>query len=443
MIASDTLDPFDELVTKGWVRTADARTQPFGISSRTLRPTTLAALVETVSRANHSGYPFYFLGGGTSIAQTPAPFVRRLRGSQSLAVSLDSLDRLIEFRPMDFAVTVEAGMRVAKLREHLAMRGQTLMLDTPNAQHATIGGLLASGRTGPRRRTLGRTRDALLGAQIVLADGSLVECGGRVQRQHAGYDLARVLVGSRGTLGAYAAVHLRTVPLSEVRRCAIATLPEGTRSRVLASIGALPVEPTSALLIDGFIREIPGWEGPDGRIFVSFEGSEASITRATRDLRTALGAIGVSETRIFDRDAESLLDHLLDAPFQRHKAESSATLRLWGAPEEAVALRNTVHREMNEVGLQVETITDLHNGDLYARVKAIGPRALEIAAREIFVDVARNVARAELIDAPESFYDRFETALPRERASDDVLRTLRAQFDPRSLCCIDRSAFQQ
>ena len=425
MIASDPLDPFGEERL-----------------SSTLHPSTPTALAEAVSRANQSGCPFYFIGGGTAIAQTPAPYVRKLRGARSLAISLDALDRFLEFRPMDFAVTVEAGVRVAHLREHLAMRGQTLMLDTPNAQQATIGGLLASGRTGPRRRTLGRPREALLGAQIVLADGSLVECGGRGQRQAAGYDLARAFVGSRGTLGAYAALHLRTMPLAEVRRCAIATLPEGTRSRVLASVGALPVEPTSALLIDGFIREIPGWEGPDGRIFLSFEGSEASINRATRDLRTALGAIGVSETRIFDRDAEWMLDHLLDAPYQRQKAEPGATLRLWGPPEEAVGLRNTIHRAMREAGVNVETITDLHNGDVYARSKTIGGRVVEVAAREIFVDLAQGAARAEFLDAPESFHERFETALPRERASDDTLRSLRALFDPRSLCCIDRSALR-
>lgn len=440
MIASDTLDPFEELLTKGWVRRPETGGSPFGAAARTLRPTTAAALMETVSRANHAGFPFFFVGGGTSVAQTPEPFARRLRGTQALAISLDSIDRLIEFRSMDFAVTVEAGMRVSRLRELLAMRGQTVMLDTPHPRISTIGGLLASGRTGPRRRSLGRTRDALLGAQVVLADGSLVECGGRVQRQASGYDLARTMVGARGTLGAYAAVHLRTVTLPEVRRCAVATLPEGTRSRVLAAIEKLPVEPTSALLIDGFVREIPGWEGPEGRVFVSFEGSEASITRATRDLRTALGAIGVSETRIFDRDAEALLDHVLTAPCTHSKEADSVTMRLWGEPGDAVARHSSIHRQMSEVGLAVETITDLHNGDIYARVKACGPRVLEIAAREIFIDVAREAIRAEFIHAPESFHDRFEAAVTRDIASDDVLRSLRAQFDPRSLYSIDRSA---
>ena len=441
MIASDTLDPFEELITKGWVRPPETGAAFLGISSRILRPTTLAALVEIVNRANHANYPFYFVGGGTSVTQTPEPYCRRLRGSQALTISLDSLDRIVEFRPMDFAITVEAGMRVAKLRELLASRGQALMLDTPHAHTSTIGGLLSSGRSGPRRRSLGRTRDALLGAQIILADGSLVECGGRVQRQAAGYDLARTMVGARGTLGAYAAVHLRTVSLPEVRRCAVATLPEGTRNRVLASIEALPLEPTSALLIDGFTREIPGWEGPDGRIFVSFEGSEASITRATRALRTALGAIGVSETRIFDRDAELLLDNILDAPSHRSKSENSAGIRLWGPPSEALARRNTIHRQMSEVGLAVDTITDLHNGDIYARVQAFGPRVLEIAAREIFVDMAREAYRAEFLDAPESFHDRMAAAITHDLSSDEVLRTLRTQFDPRSLYSIDRSAF--
>lgn len=444
MIATNSIDPFGELVAQGFVRPLDNPNGRYALATRTLRPTSLAALTDVIQRANLANIPFTFVGGGTSIAQTPTAFVKHSRGAHGIAISFELLDRVIEYRPMDFAITVEAGMRVAQLRELLAQRGQTLTLDTPEIGHSTVGGLLASARCGPRRRTLGRPRDTILGARLVLADGNIFETGGRSLRQARCYDLARLFVGSHGTLGAYSTISLRTRPLPEARRCAIATLPDGTRERAIASLDTLPIEPTAALLIDGFERRLPGWEGPDGRLFLFFESSEEAITRATRELRTTFGAIGISETRIFDREADALLDQLLDAPLARTARESTATIRLFGgASQDALAIRERVYRLTNEIGVATEMITDLQNDDVIVRVRASGPRALEISAREVFIRLAAEIERAELVEAPASFRAKFEEALGAKPEQDALIKTLRETFDPQGLCAVDRSTLVQ
>lgn len=439
MIATDPLDPFGELIAQGHVRPLgehEGRPQ-----QRTLQPTSLHALHEIVVRANQAGCPFTFTGGGTSLAQTPPAFTQPAQNQRVVVISLELLDRVVEYRPMDFTITVEAGMRVAQLRELLAQRGQTVTLDTPDIAQSTVGGLLASARCGPRRRALGRPRDALLGAQLVFADGTTLDTGGRSLRQARGYDFARLFVGSHGTLGAYGAVTLRTRTTPEARRCAIATLPENTRERAVASLQTLPIEPTAAVIIDGFERRLPGWEGPDGRFFLFFESGEEAINRATRELRSALGAIGISETRIFDREAEGLLDQLLDAPSPRGTRENTATIRLYGGNgDDALRIRERVHRLAVEIGVAIEMITDVQNDDVLARVRASGPRALEISAREMFIRLSAEIERAELLDAPMSFRTKFEEAQTPGSAQDARIRRLREAFDPRGLCAVDRSA---
>ena len=442
MIATEQTDPFADLIARDLVRPVDPRQQQT-IQARTLRPVSVNGLAEAVLRANRAGVPFMFLGKATAVAQTPPGFHQRHRSLPTTAFSLTLLQRVIEYRPMDFTITVEAGMPAGELRRILATRGQSLPLDTPHIELSTVGGMLASARTGPRRRSIGRLRDRLLGAQLVLADGTLVENGGRSLRQAHGYDLARLFVGSHGLLGAYTTVTLRTSPSSEARRCAIITLPAGTRERAVASIENLVIEPTAALLIDGFTRELPGWEGPGGRLLLFFEGNEATIGRATRHLRSLLGAIGVSETRLFDRDADALLDQVLDAPYHHGQRESVATLRLHGGHIDALALRHRIERCTAEMGINAELITDLHNNDVITRVRAIGPRALEVSARELFVRLAGEASHTALLEAPASFRQRFDATIQLPPQREHLIRMLRQTFDPHNLCAVDRSSITE
>src|SRR3954465_10813097 len=98
-------------------------------------------------------------------------------------------------------VTVQTGALLADLQKQLASRGQWLPIDPPHAERVTIDELLNRNLSGPRRFGYGTIREHLLGSTAVLADGRIIHNGGKVVKNVAGFDLCKLFVGSRWTLG--------------------------------------------------------------------------------------------------------------------------------------------------------------------------------------------------------------------------------------------------
>lgn len=119
---------------------------------------------------------------------------------------------VVEHDPAELTVTVGAGLRVGALDAMLAATGQQCPLD-PRDPDATVGGVLATGLSGYRRLRYGPVRNRLLEVHFVAGDGRLIKGGGRTVKNVSGYDLARLLVGSLGTLGVIVQVTLRCEPL--------------------------------------------------------------------------------------------------------------------------------------------------------------------------------------------------------------------------------------
>jgi len=161
--------------------------------------------------AADAGIPVIPWGGGTRLGLgSPPP---RL----GLVIGLTRLNRVIEHVPGDLTATVEAGITLGGLQAALGARGQWVSLDPPHAERATLGGILASNASGPRRHLYGTCRDLLIGLTVVGADGSIVRGGGKVVKNVAGYDLPKLFVGSHGTLGVIVETtfKLRPVPDEE------------------------------------------------------------------------------------------------------------------------------------------------------------------------------------------------------------------------------------
>jgi glycolate oxidase FAD binding subunit len=123
---------------------------------------------------------------------------------------------IVEFEPAEMTVRCGAGTTVAELDATLAEHGQCVAL--PSWEGATVGGVLAVGRSGLRRLRLGPVRDVLLEARYVSSDGRLIKGGGPTVKNVSGFDLCRVLVGSLGTLGFLGEVVLRCRPLPAASR---------------------------------------------------------------------------------------------------------------------------------------------------------------------------------------------------------------------------------
>src|SRR6266404_2207401 len=131
---------------------------------------------------------------------------------------LTALDRLVEHKAEDMTATVGAGMSLDAFQKHLALNGQWLPIDPPNPAGLSIGALLDTNVSGPRRFGYGTVRDYVIGLQVVLADGRLIHSGGKVVKNVAGYDLMKLFIGSRGSLGIIVEVTFKVLPVPETEQ---------------------------------------------------------------------------------------------------------------------------------------------------------------------------------------------------------------------------------
>jgi glycolate oxidase FAD binding subunit len=174
-----------------------------------IHPTSRAGVVEAVRDANATARRLLVVGGRRHVDKgNPAEVDAELWTTQ--------LDRLVAYEPAEMIAVVEAGMRIGELDRILADGGQEWPSDAP--ADATVGGVLASGASSPRRLRVGALRDTVLEAEIVTGDGRLVRSGARTVKNVTGYDLHKLVVGSLGTLGVIVGVAIKVRPLPHARR---------------------------------------------------------------------------------------------------------------------------------------------------------------------------------------------------------------------------------
>ena len=143
-------------------------------------------------------------------------FTKRAMGGPlteaATVISTAGLTRVLAYEPRDLTVSVEAGLRYAELQALLARDRLMLPLDPPFGEQATMGGIVASGTCGPRRRMYGTPRDVVIGMQFATLEGKLVQSGGMVVKNVAGLDLGKLMIGSFGTLAAMVVVNFKLFP---------------------------------------------------------------------------------------------------------------------------------------------------------------------------------------------------------------------------------------
>jgi glycolate oxidase FAD binding subunit len=182
-----------------------------------LQPGSVPELGALVRRAAAEGQAIYPLGGQT-MTNLGLPPTR-----PGVGIDLRGLAQVIDYPARDMTVTVQAGITLAHLQELLGKENQRLPVDVPRASQATLGGVLATNVSGPRRYSFGTLRDYVIGITVVNDEGQEVKAGGRVVKNVAGYDLCKLYVGSLGTLGIIAQVTLKLRPIPEER--ALIVLP--------------------------------------------------------------------------------------------------------------------------------------------------------------------------------------------------------------------------
>ena len=226
------------------------------MAERPETPEAAAALLKSLGASGQSVRPF---GGGTKPWGPPA---------EGVELDTGGLGRVLEHNVGDFTAILQAGVPLAEAQAAFAQEGQMLALDPAlgEGDAATIGGIMATGDSGPLRHRYGGVRDLVVGTMVALSDGTLARSGGKVIKNVAGYDLGKLFTGSFGTLGLIVQVAVRLHPRTET--VSAVGSAEDT-DRLGAAARALAGHPLEAECLD------VAWREGSGRLLARFAGAAA------------------------------------------------------------------------------------------------------------------------------------------------------------------------
>lgn len=241
-----------------------------GTKTPVLRPGDLdevrAAVLDTTG-------PLAIAGAGTAAAWA-GPL-----GPVDAVLDTTALCGVITHNPGDMTVAVRAGTPLRALHDELGFHAQHVSLDAARiADGATVGGLLATGDAGPAALIYGSLRDVVIGVTLVLADGTIARSGGHVIKNVAGYDLAKIVHGSHGTLAVVAEVVLRLHPVPKATITLELPCPLPEAAAAAARVLGGPGEPAAL-----------EWTS-DGVLLVRLEGTDTALHARAERVSEQLGA---------------------------------------------------------------------------------------------------------------------------------------------------------
>jgi glycolate oxidase FAD binding subunit len=207
------------------------------------------------------------------------------------------LTRVVEYEPRDLTVSVEAGHGFQALADLLGENRQMLPLDPPLAEAATVGGVVAANCSGPRRRLYGSARDMVIGMSFVTLEGNQVRSGGMVVKNVAGLDMAKLLIGSFGTLAAIATVNFKVCPRPPAERTFLLSFDSaGLALRARDAVLRSALGPAAIDLANPAAAERLGSALPAGYVLlIEAGGIEAVMARYERDLKGIAREAGALE----------------------------------------------------------------------------------------------------------------------------------------------------
>ncbi|HTR17022.1 MAG TPA: FAD-binding oxidoreductase [Acetobacteraceae bacterium] len=338
-----------------WRRLAHGRTPAV------LRPADTAEVAEIMRLCTAHRVPVVPQGGNTSMVVGATPDA----SGTELVLSLERLRQVRAIDPLDMTMTVEAGLTLAAAREAAAASGCMFPLTIASEGSAQIGGVLATNAGGNNTVRYGNARDLVLGVEVVLADGSVINALRKLRKDNTGYCLRQLFVGSEGTLGIITAAVLKLVPqprAREVAFCAVsgpeAALELFSRLQRHDAASLQAFEYVSGPGIALVLRHIPGATLPLSVSSPAYVLIEVATSREDATLRDALESVL----------AQALEEDLVqDAVIAENEAQRIAIWRL--REEHSEAQKREGASVKNDVSVPV------------SRTPALIARASEVCAR--------------------------------------------------------------
>jgi len=365
-------------------------------------PGSAAEVAAALRAADERGAAVIPRGAGSEMALGMPP------QRHDVALDLGRLDGIVEYEPADLTVTVQAGAKLADVQRRLAENGQWLPLDPPCRPSATIGGVLATNASGPSRIAFGTARDLVIGMTVALADGQVVKSGGRVVKNVAGYDMAKMHIGALGTLGVIVQATFKVAPLPKASRTlSIAGADTAALTRLAFAVrdGGLPA--TGIALAQPLGTSA-------ARLLLRFAGSLAAVDRS------CLHCERLASEYAWAAEPESIWQELASA----RSPDAGAVVRISHQPSMTGTLLAGI------ASLNGDILSYPSVGMTYARVIALPEESYE-AVRALRATAEAGGGALVLEAAPPNAKQAIGV-WGSPRADFELMRRLKAELDPRA-----------
>lgn len=348
----------------------------------------LGLLIERIRNASAASAPLRIRGGST----------KNFYGGAGGGEPIDTrpLTGITNYEPSELVITARAGTSLAELETALAAQRQCLPFEPPRfAAGGTVGGMVAAGLAGPARASVGSVRDYVLGAQIVNGRGELLNFGGKVMKNVAGYDVSRVLAGSMGVLGLITEVSLKVLPCAPAEATLCFECDQADALRLLNGWCGQPL-PLNA----------SRWSGEAGGIlWLRLSGAAAAVDAACR----RLGGELVEADRA-------------QAGWQACRDQ---TLPWFASRDDACLWRLSVPQTAPAIAFSSKPLIEWHGGQRWYLAPGDAEQSLRKLAREAGGHATLFMATGDA-DAGQ-FHSKFEPVAPPIMA---IHRSLKREFDP-------------
>jgi len=398
-----------------------------------------------VQLANRERIPVVSRGGGVGYAGGAVP----IRGG--IVISMRRMNRILEINSTDLLAVVEPGVITEDLHRAVEAKGLFYPPDPASLKQSTIGGNVAHNAGGPRAFKYGVTRQYLLGLEVVLGNGEIVEAGGRVVKNSVGYDLTDLMCGSEGTLGVITRLTMRLLPKPESASTIMALFPS-VRSCADGAIRLIESKliPSKLELLDGqslaairqYIKDehiqtaadLPDTAG--AMLLVEVDGDRSAVLESMRKVQDVLTKAGAEI-----RESENADDLWA---IRRYMSPAVGRIRPNKINEDVVVPRSRVGdyleamaRLQSESGLPIVCFGHVGDGNLHVNlmIDESNPAERETAGRvkqrifELAVEMGGTISGEHGIGIAKSEF----LPLALSQASIDAMKRIKQALDPNNI----------
>ena len=371
-----------------------------------LAPSNSPELADALRQAASAGQTIA-LSGNSSKCRMAGPVE-----PADVAVSTLSLRGVMQYEPQDLTIGVGAGVSWRELSHLLAANRQMVPLDPPFSDDATVGGVIAANCSGPRRRLYGTARDLVIGMQFVTLEGKIVQSGGMVVKNVAGLDMAKLMIGSFGTLAAIAVVNFKLQPMPQVERSFV--LPFDSLAAAIAARNQIlrgQLQPAAIDLLNPAAAATIG--RATGLLVLRSGGNAAAVDRYEREFALLADGLAFEDDR-----QEKLWRHI-----------ENFTLSFLAQHEDGVVVRASCTLK------ELEAVMKSFAGPAVARAGSgvcYGYFEQSPSAAEWMAGAAARACKAVVEFAPDR-YRRKMVLWPAVGSDFEIMKRVKNMFDPRNL----------